>query len=581
MKLRLKCLALVLSCLAIVVTVTSCSSDSNETEEPKVVDSDNDGVPDAEDDCPNVAGLASLNGCPETEEDVWTVNMTDQQALNVVYFIPTDFSTNEEVVTDITNNMSNVMLYMQEWFKKQMDYAGFGAKTFGLMTNQKGKVNILVVKGKQASTYYGGKSSLVKTEVEAYLAANPEFNNSVHTLVLGDKGSRIGFNGLGKWCFATSEDYSLSNTGKTFDGFELKTCASLGGIMHELGHGLNLPHNCQKASQVPNVALMSYGNHTYEGGEPEKVFLTNSSCAILDVNPLFNKTTNGVLYYATEPIITLKNLDITKNNTTSTISIMGSFTSDIKVTNVYAGFDFVNEGANPPNDNYDEITYVKIPSLNNGVYSFQVEVAYTDLFNGYQSNNKDEAIIEINILTENGFKMVPFKHYYTTDTTTQIPNDDIAVAFKSFDYTDRSSWSITANSVTSNTERKADKMIDGNENSYWHSYWPYNLSAQGPHEIQVNMGATKTVNGIYIFSNRDHKDQYRPKKINVLTSTDGTNWTTAIEGYTVASYNDAERIKVDFSNSLSITYFKVQVTETYTNTKNGEDNLIIAEIDIF
>ncbi len=582
MKIRLKFLALLLSCFTI-AAVSSCSSDSKETEDPKVIDTDGDGVPDAEDDCPNVAGLASLKGCPEEgeEEDIWTVNMADQQALNVVYFIPTDFSTDEDIVADITGNISDVMLYVQDWFKKQMEYAGFGAKTFGLMTNQHGKVNILVVEGKQASTYYGGKSSLVKTEVEAYLAANPEFNKSVHTLVLGDKGSKIGFNGLGKWCFASSEDYSLTDTGKTFDGFQLKTSKKLGGIMHELGHGLNLPHNCHSASQLPNVALMSFGNHTYENGEPEKVFLTNSSCAILNVNPLFNKTTNGISYYGVEPTITLKTINIAKNNVTNTIAITGSFTSDINVLHMYAGFDFVNQGASPPNDNYDEITYVNKPTLNNGVYSFNLEIGYADLFNDYQSNNKDEVIIEINILTENGFRKKPFDHYYTTDTATQVPNDDILVDFVGFDYTDRSNWSITANSVTSNTERVASKMIDGNEESYWHSYWPYSLASQGPHEIEVNMNSTKTLNGIYIFSNRNHRDQYRPKKISVLTSTDGTNWTTTINGYTAASYEDSERIKINFPNSLTAQYFKVQVSEIYTNATSGQDNLIIGEIDVF
>ncbi|MFV0566821.1 MAG: discoidin domain-containing protein [Flavobacteriaceae bacterium] len=583
MKLKLKLLFQIMCCV-VLITASACSSDSKEPEEPKVVDTDGDGVEDSKDECPTVAGLASLNGCPEEEEeeDVWTVNVANQQALNVVFFIPTDFASDEGTVTDISGHISDVMLYMQAWFKKQMEYNGYGSKTFGLMTNQHGKVHVLVVKGQYSSTHYNGRSVNVKPEVEEYLAENPEFDKSAHTLVLAEKGANIGFNGLGKWCFATSADYSLTDTGKTFDGFALKTCESLGGIMHELGHGLNLPHNCQKASEEPNVALMSFGNHTYEGGNPEKVYLTQSSSAILNVNSLFNKTTNGISYYMVEPLVEIKSVNITKNNVTAAIVINASFTSNTPVTHTYAGFDFVNAGANPPNDNYDEITYLKAPTQDaNGVYTFQVEVPYNDLFNTYQVDNKDEAVIEINVLTENGFRIKPFDHYYTTNTLTQVPNDDIIVGYTAFEYSDRSSWTVTANTSTSNTERQAEKMVDGNESSYWHSLWPYYVANRGPHEITVDMGTTKAAAGVYILSNRDHNDQYRPKNITIQTSTDGTTWTTAIDSYTVPTYAEAERLSLNFASSLNFRYFKVLVSERYTNTTSAEENLIIAELDIY
>jgi hypothetical protein len=48
------------------VTFASCSSDDDSpiTEE-EIVDTDNDGVADSDDTCPNVAGTADNNGCPE------------------------------------------------------------------------------------------------------------------------------------------------------------------------------------------------------------------------------------------------------------------------------------------------------------------------------------------------------------------------------------------------------------------------------------------------------------------------------------------------------------------------------------
>lgn len=40
-----------------------------EVEIPKVVDTDNDGIPDDQDQCPTIAGTAQFNGCPDTDGD--------------------------------------------------------------------------------------------------------------------------------------------------------------------------------------------------------------------------------------------------------------------------------------------------------------------------------------------------------------------------------------------------------------------------------------------------------------------------------------------------------------------------------
>lgn len=50
--------------IAISCIVFSCN-EKKSVEEPKVVDTDNDGVPDSKDKCPKIAGLASNQGCPE------------------------------------------------------------------------------------------------------------------------------------------------------------------------------------------------------------------------------------------------------------------------------------------------------------------------------------------------------------------------------------------------------------------------------------------------------------------------------------------------------------------------------------
>ena len=133
------------------------------------------------------------------------------------------------------------MIYIQKWYEKQMELQGFGKKTFGLITNQKGKVRIHLVEGKHASTFYDGHNEIVN-EIDAYFLYNSGYKSSNHTFVLGHNGSGVPFYGIGKTAFATSENYKLTSSGKFIGDLELMNCHVLGGIMHELAHGINLPH---------------------------------------------------------------------------------------------------------------------------------------------------------------------------------------------------------------------------------------------------------------------------------------------------------------------------------------------------
>ncbi len=52
---------------AILTTVSSCSDDDNGGN-TQVVDTDGDGIADAEDQCPQQAGTVADNGCPEVTQ---------------------------------------------------------------------------------------------------------------------------------------------------------------------------------------------------------------------------------------------------------------------------------------------------------------------------------------------------------------------------------------------------------------------------------------------------------------------------------------------------------------------------------
>ncbi len=129
--------------------------------------------------------------------------------LNVVYFVPSDQSTLE----DYHRRISGIMLHMQNWYKSEMNWNGFGQKTFGLLKNEydSNYVKVIVIKGKyNSSTYpYEGGGAAASQEIQAYFNKHPEEESSEHTLTFmpstqGEHGWDAGgspFYGLGKWAY--------------------------------------------------------------------------------------------------------------------------------------------------------------------------------------------------------------------------------------------------------------------------------------------------------------------------------------------------------------------------------------------
>ncbi|MEG2810787.1 MAG: hypothetical protein RR889_09105, partial [Akkermansia sp.] len=118
----------------------------------------------------------------------------------------------------------------------------------------------------------------------------------------------VPFYGMGKICFALDyPDFDLKHIGQATKEGQLLT-KWYGGLAHELGHGLNLPHNHATKSLQDKfgTALMGAGNYSF-GKNP--TFLTPASCALLNVCEVFS-TSPSQKFYDGEKSVEVKNVVI-------------------------------------------------------------------------------------------------------------------------------------------------------------------------------------------------------------------------------------------------------------------------------
>ncbi len=217
-----------------------------------------------------------------------------ENKLNVIYFIGND----REPIADYERRISELLVYLQQYYGKEMVRNGQGAHSFGLSMKDNGNVLIHLVRGKKPHTEYsyGSGHNPCLAEVNAYLDAVPGRRTSQHTFVIMPthydaeyndlNPGGVPFYGLGTNCFALDyAHFDIKHIGKRTKEGRLLT-KWYGGFAHELGHGLNLPHNLGSASdnKALGTALMGAGNYTF-GYSP--TYLTLASCRILANSELF------------------------------------------------------------------------------------------------------------------------------------------------------------------------------------------------------------------------------------------------------------------------------------------------------
>ncbi len=473
-------------------------------------------------------------------------------ALNVIYFIPNDVSE----IAESHRRISEILFDGQAFVNKYMKEYGFGNKTYNMMVDKaKNRVKIIYLNGEHPINYYpyeGGGSKILK-EVDAYFEKHPTEKKSLHSLIITpvkDQDNRdVPYYGLSRNCFAL--DYSGLDVKYLGENSKRGSDASkfIGGILHELGHALNLPHNKQKVSDDSKsdrgTALMGSGNYTY-GSTP--TFLTEASCAILN-NCQVISDYNGAYYE--DVSLTLDSVQVAFED--GNIRLFGKIQSDQKVNHVCIYHDPAIDDAD-----YDAVSWVA-PILNNN--TFEQTMPINELY----LRNETPYVLRLQFTFENGNSLSKSFSYY-------FKNGEPVFEFGDRDYLPRNEWSI--NDYSSQEEQgegdtgRAAHLIDNAPLTYWHSQWASGVVAKFPHFISIDMNQTHDVAG---FSFLQRNGARKVKDIEIYTSNDNQNW--QMQGkFKLSAINTVQHVAL--SETSGFRYFKV----VFLSAHDGDQYASMAEI---
>lgn len=203
-----------------------------------------------------------------------------KQPLVLAYFIPAGC----QPIPGYVERLDRIMTEVQRFYREGMQAAGHGPMTFDLERDGAGKLVVHTIEARHPQQIYGrNSSSAVREEVNSALVGKG-LNVDARTLVIFqvllqwqegkavEVGPYVGggshFSGTA-WVYddALLDPEKLSSTEP--GGYYMRPVSVgqfnthyIGGVAHELGHALGLPH-VAAAKPERRHSLMGDGNHTY------------------------------------------------------------------------------------------------------------------------------------------------------------------------------------------------------------------------------------------------------------------------------------------------------------------------------
>lgn len=302
-----------------------------------------------------------------------------KRTLHVVYWTPSD----RDPLPQYRERLDRVLTDIQSFYRSEMNRNGFGECTFSLDKENDGILRVHVVRGAAPYSRYNVESGYkirnecLPTLSEAGIDADKETIVLFCNMSNWEEASRVmsqnspyyatgGLRAGTAWQVDSvlldsrllSEKEPMLRDGQ-YGNISVGRYNSIfvGGVCHELGHALGLPHNKERSDEgrLLGTSLMGSGNRTYgedRRGEGRGSFLSFADALRLASHPLFTGSEKGIDLPSTA-IVEINSVEQTNNG--KGFSVSGAVRGDPPVYGI-VGYVDPKGGSD-----YDATTVTTIP----------------------------------------------------------------------------------------------------------------------------------------------------------------------------------------------------------------------------